>query len=299
MSRVNVETRALAENRFFDFAELLKLERWQAIGLLVYFWHDSQERKVWRGTREQLQKFIPVKLSDRSKVFDALLECEYVAKSGESDLFAIKGNRKHVEAMTSLLEARAKAGAKGGKRSSELRSKTKELGPSKTQATSEANGKQVLEFACSNAMQGNAEQSIAEQSDSTQSNALQKNKEAVGSDGPPPTRAASSPRGPIDDFKGDELVEQYLNEVTKETQKAWLKVYPGAQWIGEEIKRAHIWMTTNPQKKSKNFARFMSNWLSRSFESYRKGLPSRRLTNSEVNAQAALDLYKRIEDGTA
>ena len=88
-----------------------------------------------------------------------------------------------------------------------------------------------------------------------------------------------------------------LNTVTHEVQKAWLEAYPSAEWVVTEIKRAQVWIASNPQKAPKNFGRFMSGWLNRGFEQYRKGLPTKHLTTSEKNAQVAVEMWKKIDNG--
>jgi hypothetical protein len=81
-------------------------------------------------------------------------------------------------------------------------------------------------------------------------------------------------RGCIESFKGNENVERLLAEVKHDVQKAWLQTYPTREWIFDELLKANTWIITNPHKKPKQFARFMTNWLNRGFENYRKNLPS-------------------------
>ena len=54
--------------------------------------------------------------------------------------------------------------------------------------------------------------------------------------------------------------------IPEKVQRAWLLAYPNAPWIVQEIKEALAWEMTNPQKKKKNFSRFMGNWLGRNWD---------------------------------
>lgn len=168
MARVNVETRALGEHRFATLAEDLSMARYQAIGMLVIFWHDSQERGVWRGSKERIMKFIPLQKSERSECFDALLENEYITRfeGSEEDEFVIHGNRKHIEA----LEERKEAAAEGG------RAKARKINQNKE---SLAHGRDPLPPAKSPLP--NSIQSSTKQSNAVQSNSIQKRKERAPS----------------------------------------------------------------------------------------------------------------------
>jgi hypothetical protein len=153
---VNVETRALAEQRFVDLASQLGLSRVETIGMLVIFWHDSQEREIWEGTREEITRFIPVAKKERGVYFDALLENDYISETATEGLFVIRGNRKHVEA----LGERRDAAAEGG------RAKARKI---KENKASLALGSEVLppaKSALPNALQSNTKQSNSEKKES-------------------------------------------------------------------------------------------------------------------------------------
>lgn len=103
----------------------------------------------------------------------------------------------------------------------------------------------------------------------------------------------AQPRGCIVEFQSCDVSKFLLETVTEDVQRAWIKTYPGIEWIEQEIKRADVWIKANPAKKPKDFGRFMSSWLSRGFENYRKGLPSRRQTNSEINAESLKEMARK------
>lgn len=158
MARVNVETRALAETRFFNLAQALEMTRAEAIGTLVIFWHDTQERGVWKAPRDALLKFIPYSPERRDEVLAALIEHEYVSECEDGEL-VVHGNRKHIDA----LEERKAAASEGGKAKAR---KAKENKPIL------AHGREPLapaKSALPNALQSNALQSSTKQKEEDKS----------------------------------------------------------------------------------------------------------------------------------
>lgn len=112
------------------------------------------------------------------------------------------------------------------------------------------------------------------------------------------TRSASPSRGPVAELdKG--VGQELLGGVTHKLQNAWLTTYPGADWLLEEMGKARIWIEANPKRAPKDLGRFLSTWFSNGYERYRKGIPSRRQTNSETNMQALGDLYRKVNEEEA
>ena len=111
MARVNVEGRALAEGRFFTLAEDLEMHRAEAIGMLVIFWFESQERRVYKGTKDELLKFIPYRGDKALRVFDAMLANDYLSKASDGTI-TIRGNKKHVDALIAMEEGGRQGGIK-------------------------------------------------------------------------------------------------------------------------------------------------------------------------------------------
>ncbi len=99
-------------------------------------------------------------------------------------------------------------------------------------------------------------------------------------------------RGCIDEFSHDPICQERLANVTTRAQKGWLAAYPSVDFILMEIRRAHGWIETNPQKCPKDFGKFMVNWLSRAFETYRKGIP----TKHKSAADKAEDHLQKLRD---
>jgi len=94
-----------------------------------------------------------------------------------------------------------------------------------------------------------------------------------------------------------EISTELFSKVKPETQRGWLAAYPNAQWICHEALKANIWMNENPKKRPKVFGKFFSNWLSNSFESYRKGIPSNS-KNKSFTQQAedkAVEMMRKFE----
>lgn len=112
--RVNVEASALAEGRFNNLAEdVFEGSRSYAIGTLVIFWFDSQEREFVSGTKKEVMKFLPgTNEVYKAKIFEALLKYDYIKKIGR-DKYEISGNERHVEKLQHLKEVRSAAAKKG------------------------------------------------------------------------------------------------------------------------------------------------------------------------------------------
>lgn len=113
-----------------------------------------------------------------------------------------------------------------------------------------------------------------------------------------PSRSAKAlPRGCIPALSAGPIVVEMLGDVTHSCQEAWIAAYEDITWIVQEILKANAWIQANPKKKPKNFQKFMTNWLSNGFETYRKGIPSTRKTASQINADAIVDMWKRVDSG--
>lgn len=70
--------------------------------------------------------------------------------------------------------------------------------------------------------------------------------------------------------------KELLAEVPIRLQESWLTAYPDAAWIRLEVNKAAAWILANPKKRPKKFPAFMSNWLARGWEQFRKTLPSNK-----------------------
>jgi hypothetical protein len=82
----------------------------------------------------------------------------------------------------------------------------------------------------------------------------------------------------------DPIVHQFLirAEIKISSYTLWVETYEDQEWVDLEIKKALAWLDANPRKApKKNFARFVTSWLSRGWESHRKSIPSRKAWEAE------------------
>lgn len=110
-------------------------------------------------------------------------------------------------------------------------------------------------------------------------------------------RSRAAIRGCIDEFISEPTCVKYFSNCTHPSQKSWLEAYPSKDFIIQECKRSAAWIASNPQKAPKDFQRFFNSWLSRAFENYRKGLPSRPITNAEKNEMHLREMWDKNERG--
>lgn len=68
--------------------------------------------------------------------------------------------------------------------------------------------------------------------------------------------------------------------IETEHEGKWSEAYPAVN-IQAEIKRAALWLKTNPKKKKKNYERFLTNWLSRKQERG-GGMPSNQSKDERI-----------------
>lgn len=140
MARVNVETRALAENRFADLSEELGQGKAFALGVLVFFWHDSQEREIVEADRATIENFIAAPKGQRASIFNALLANQYLTETDEG-VFEIRGNRKHGE----FLRRQRQSGSLGGKSRGSKRPLSDDTSPAKPPNAIQCNSMQFKE----------------------------------------------------------------------------------------------------------------------------------------------------------
>lgn len=82
---------------------------------------------------------------------------------------------------------------------------------------------------------------------------------------------SSSNNGAISHFSNSETSKSFLENVKHSVQEKWIEIYSDVDWINTEILKASTWCDANPTRApKKNIARFMTSWLERSWESYRK-----------------------------
>jgi hypothetical protein len=158
MAWVNVNTAALAETRFHNFCDDLKFTRHEGIGVLVLFWHDTQEKLISEGSKAALMQCIPLKNEMRETMFKALLDNSYITLETDGS-YLIRGNKRHIDAILS----KKNAGQKGGLQ------KAKNLRKTNRSKQTVADGRSAVP----NSMQFNAIQFNAIQPNSIQTNSKQ------------------------------------------------------------------------------------------------------------------------------
>ena len=120
---VNFQSRVLTENRYSEFKDDLDIPVWEASGILLHFWLESQSNGFWKGTKEEIIRFIAFYKDRKEECFQALLNNRFISE-GSDGLFVIRGNRQHIEAIVKNREQKSAAGKIGGKISAKNR-KTK------------------------------------------------------------------------------------------------------------------------------------------------------------------------------
>lgn len=89
-----------------------------------------------------------------------------------------------------------------------------------------------------------------------------------------PTSRSRAPVGAVDELRGLNFATEKLGSVKQSVQRLWLEAYPDRAWIRQELLKACAWIEANPRKQSKDFGRFMNNWLAKGWEQHRKTIPS-------------------------
>lgn len=298
MARINVDDKWFAKDpRRKKFVKAVGDED-KADGLALRFWVLGQEAYVKGGLVNKKQFYMLPYAKD-------FLACE-LAEERDGGIY-IKGSKRRLEWYRKMIAGASKGGsqkstakAQAAKRREEAkRQKKSEHEENQQDKHKPPQGQPTnhkppqVSYSYSHSFSGSSSQS--------NSNSESDSFENTNSRSPEKPRrlsrrvANANPLGAIQEFAGNPVVEDLLSTVSHQVQGAWVKAYPDVDWVVCELLKANVWITTNPHKAPKQFARFMSNWLSRSFENYRKGLPSRRLTNSEVNANSLNEMYLKAQ----
>lgn len=83
--------------------------------------------------------------------------------------------------------------------------------------------------------------------------------------------------GAIDGLQEDAEVLAFLETVKHDAQERWLKLYPDIDWVKREILKMIAWLENNPKKRPKSprgKSGFITSWLARGWEQYRKSIPT-------------------------
>ena len=76
---------------------------------------------------------------------------------------------------------------------------------------------------------------------------------------------------------------------------SWLIAFPEPDWIIQEINKAISWENANPRSRKKNFGRFVTNWLTRGWDS--RKLQTTRLTTNQQHSMNNAAMMEKIKKG--
>jgi hypothetical protein len=111
--RVNVETRGMAKAK--RLAAILGIHHESAIGMLCFLWRDSQDNEVIESNAQEISLwFDPYQRLEPDKIIAALIECEFILKTQNENIFEISGNKKHSEKISDLRNKGSNGGKKSG-----------------------------------------------------------------------------------------------------------------------------------------------------------------------------------------
>lgn len=275
MSRINIEDSLFKDNRFINL--VLKLgSRRLALGAMTECYIVAQ--KFWIKCNGQ---GIPIEEWKKECLEDLIIE---VGLSTVNDRFVyVHGSKEQFK----WLEQRSNAGsAKKGKKNKKSNARSKKEDPFgiteelNDRPSTDVNGSERLETSSSSSYSYSDSSSVSKNEKNNYSSAEARK---------------SRLRGAISPFDSDSVCVLLLKDVLATAQEAWLKAYPSPEWLIEEIALAHSWCESNPDRRPKNFQRFLSNWFNRGFEKYRKGLPS-LMTTSDKNALRLAQMYKKAQE---
>jgi transposase-like protein len=325
MATVFITTQTILDRRLNKLTRTLDWTQWKTLGFLTALWFNSQEEQQVQASEMEIIRWIEHgNPEEESRFFNGLLVAEYITKTGE-DKYRIHGNERAMKESKRLAvhirKVRAKAGARGGLATGPAKQEAAALREKKKKAWAAVNAAvasgllikpDCCEICTSTApLDGHHEDyekplvvhwlcASCHRNEHTNKN--NKIRGVVRSKHTSSTiRQKQMNNFSVEpQLMGDDVVEFLVGSVKPDTQRAWLQAYKncGPEWIKEEVLKAHAWQTANPRKASKDFGRFMTNWLGRSFESWRKGVPTRRQTQSELNTQVAMDLFKKNQEGS-
>lgn len=277
MARINIEDSLFREDGFLNLIEKTG-NRYTALGMVVSAFTLAQKHWI-------KHKAIP--LSEWPESLNLLIETKLVVQ--KDDMIYVKGSK---EAFM-WLERNSNAGkVLSEKKLDQLKKarikKAESLNLDRTTTEPALNLSEDLTLTLTPTL--TPTQDLTQNSNSNSFNTSEVVKNHL-----PVKVSKAAQNGCIKELELHEISTALFNTVNKNTQKTWLAAYPNAQWICHEALKAEIWMNENPQKRPKNFGRFFSNWLSRAFEQYRKGIPSNVKSKEQVkqdhNERAKRELF--------
>ena len=92
MARVNVDQSALVDPRYQKLGRLLKVDRFFALGVMIYIWNQCQEQETYTLTEEEIKDIIP----EKKNIVEAIISAKLAEKTSDG-LIRIKGTEGRIE----------------------------------------------------------------------------------------------------------------------------------------------------------------------------------------------------------
>lgn len=253
MARVSIEERGAAGAK--KLARMMGWNIYEALGRLYTLWHDSQELEQSECSLGDISTWLDLTGDQEGDIIEALADSGFIRILGE-DFFEIVGNSKHIENLRQRRESAKTGGIKSGQVRAIKANASPQIeanGSTETQASDEPCSLQFSAVLCNTEIQ---------------------KKEEGGEFPKKPEKLAFV----IDD---EDLNSIFLEKEIKEKHwTAWLRVYPDAGWVSNEIKKASAWECSSPANKKKNFSTFVTRWLGRGWDT-RQRTPEKSIAASE------------------
>lgn len=101
----------------------------------------------------------------------------------------------------------------------------------------------------------------------------------------------------VPEFEGRQEVADLIStrKIKQGVQKVWLAAYQNPEWIGQELLKAAAWDEVNSHKRKKDFSRFANNWLAKSWDDYRRTLPSRPVPGAPPPSLSIVKTPEKLE----
>jgi len=106
--------------------------------------------------------------------------------------------------------------------------------------------------------------------------------------------------GPVPVFLASDIeIKKYLNHVSFEVQKNWIKLYP-IDFIEREMLKCFTWLSANPGRRPKSkrgHAQRMTTWLNNGWDWQTKNHPTQYKSKVQSQDDKSVDLLSRIQEG--
>src|SRR6201984_1335393 len=88
-----------------------------------------------------------------------------------------------------------------------------------------------------------------------------------------------------------------MRKVKPKLAQSWVTTFDDPDWIIQELKKASLWEDANPKKKKIDFGKFMTNWLTRGWDSRKVPSNTNRAEQRTANNRAAGEAYMKKLQG--